>query len=106
MKVKVGRGKVGRAKEGRAKGKQEEQALRRVGGLGLSLQCWTLSPFLAVHSLHCSDTGSVQSLSIVLILAKLRGLQISFGLIKIMWHLKLPLNMEKTSPNPLIQALL
>ena len=23
-----------------------------------------------------------------------------------MWHLKLPLNMEKTSPNPLIQALL
>ena len=83
VKVKVGRGKVGRAKEGRAKGKQEEQALRRVGGLGLSLQCWTLSPFLAVHSLHCSDTGSVQSLSRVLILAKLRGLQISFGLIKI-----------------------
>ena len=57
--------------------------LRRVGGLGLSLQCWTLSPFLAVHSLHCSGTGSVQSLSRVLILAKLRGLQISFGLIKI-----------------------
>ena len=23
-----------------------------------------------------------------------------------MWHLKLPLNMEETSPNPLIQALL
>ena len=26
--------------------------------------------------------------------------------VEIMWHLKLPLNMEKTSPNPLIQALL
>ena len=24
----------------------------------------------------------------------------------LMWHLKLPLNMEETSPNPLIQALL
>ena len=24
----------------------------------------------------------------------------------VMWHLKLPLNMEETSPNPLIQALL
>ena len=56
VKVKVGRGKVGRAKEGRAKGKQEEQALRRVGGLGLSVQCWTLSPFLTALS---SDTGSV-----------------------------------------------
>ena len=31
---------------------------------------------------------------------------IMFGLLGHMWHLKLPLNMEETSPNPLIQALL
>ena len=78
VKVKVGRGKVGRAKEGRAKGKQEEQALRRVGGLGLSLQCWTSSPFLAVYTLYTAQTLGRFSHS-----AKLRGLQISFGLIKI-----------------------
>ena len=32
--------------------------------------------------------------------------QVLVVVVVVMWHLKLPLNMEETSPNPLIQALL